>query len=1031
MALPTYPANTVWYLEARPMNVGWAPENPSSMGSAVAVELEHLNEQGRPLRPARVRKYLLTCAHVCRQPTHDGVLGWGPLLGELLCFPPGSKYQRTTPNGRNSGQLPGPEVMLAKVVAQCPSGASMGSVDLSLREAKYDWVLLDVQDPDFQKVPVVRRWAATLIGKRLDIIGYPGGAGIVVPKGRGEYWETGDAVESYLAEDFAQKRTPDEGMLKPEGKDETRPGMSGGGVFTSTGELAGIHCSSTDQTLSRGAVSAEFIQQWLKDQQIRPGRVPLWERVWEMDFLPSFTLPRVPRGAWFMGVAGLLSVALLIERYALPPKTYDLAMQVAAKRDVDDIKKLLPGLLVSFEPDPPRPELVVTPGTTDHTGKASIRVSVPRGASTDSLRGYLVCKNAPGPMNDHAPLILEPYGSATQGIHSYKSSDELDLAQMVPTQIKLPTVVATGLRAWSKERFGNLMGTPPEDLLKQAQATGEDLTLPSSASSFSDRLDASKLLMAKQGVGEEEFVRVAKDWVKALLTQRPVLRVQSQVPYYNRDQADKNKRSVASVGVIYGAPDASGLRPLGSAFVVGRDVILTAQSVMTIPSESGFEIAFTDQAEPPARARLKLGAVLWQDRQREVCLVEVEGTLPPPLPLASKLPKLPVGRSIYVAGYPFRDSRLPDEVSDLFRSSYGARCVIPGELIEPPLRQATEAQDSRADSHLHYDATTSGGTGGSPVIDLLTQAVFAIHSQGIWDGDHKNNHGPSLATLAQDQSFNQLILQHGGRFVTVGDAVLAETADSGPVEAAAVQLTVPYDADFLGVNIPLPTHADGPSEAPLDYVYYSLVMAPERRMARYAVCNVDRHRMLSLARTGDRWYRDSRLPLDQQMEAAFFVGNEWDRGHLCRASSLRWGEVATARSAYQSAFFLTNATPQHAYFNQGTWLRLERSIYDELHPDSARITVFSGPVFRDSDIEYRGYRIPRSYWMVALYQNESDPAHPHVEACLAHQYTLQPDGGYTPLARSMTGEFKVYATSVQAIEQETGLTFTLPTNSGQ
>ena len=72
-------------------------------------------------------------------------------------------------------------------------------------------------------------------------------------------------------------------------------------------------------------------------------------------------------------------------------------------------------------------------------------------------------------------------------------------------------------------------------------------------------------------------------------------------------------------------------------------------------------------------------------------------------------------------------------------------------------------------------------------------------------------------------------------------------------------------------------------------------------------------------------------------------------------------------------------------FNQRTWLDIEKKIYEELYPDSARVSVFAGPVEAPSDVAYRGNWIPRTFWLVAFYQDPQSPAVPRVVAFLADQ----------------------------------------------
>ncbi len=268
-----YPKTVVWYIETRPWSgtdttPGFAPEAASRMGSGVVVALEHLDSQGRPLQPPKIRKYLLTCGHVLRGEASNRASGCGSLFEEILCWQPGRGYNYTAPNGRQSGLHP--TGWRAKVAAISPCGGQPGEIPESNRQAALDWALLDLVDESFQLMPAVEQWRNVGNGEVMRIAGYGGGAGDVTLGRAGRLWQDGQMVESVVPEGFRQIRIPPAGMLVLEGPDEARPGMSGGGVFGINGDLLGIHRSSTDIALTRSAISAAFIKTWLAARSIRP-----------------------------------------------------------------------------------------------------------------------------------------------------------------------------------------------------------------------------------------------------------------------------------------------------------------------------------------------------------------------------------------------------------------------------------------------------------------------------------------------------------------------------------------------------------------------------------------------------------------------------------------------------------------------------------------------------------------------------------------------------------------------------------------
>jgi len=163
----------------------------------------------------------------------------------------------------------------------------------SARIAQNDWMLLEVADPAFQAFPASIRWQARH-GRVLTIVGYPGGAGRTADQGKGHYWGTGHPVEPATFSRFRIDRSPEPGMLKLRGPDETRAGMSGGGVFDDMGVFVGIHRSAADSAMSRDAIAAMHIQH---DLATRARTVPVIE-------------PTAPQRTWKRPVVAAALVAL-------------------------------------------------------------------------------------------------------------------------------------------------------------------------------------------------------------------------------------------------------------------------------------------------------------------------------------------------------------------------------------------------------------------------------------------------------------------------------------------------------------------------------------------------------------------------------------------------------------------------------------------------------------------------------------------------------------------------------------------------
>lgn len=245
-----------------------------------------------------------------------------------------------------------------------------------------------------------------------------------------------------------------------------------------------------------------------------------------------------------------------------------------------------------------------------------------------------------------------------------------------------------------------------------------------------------------------------------------------------------------------------------------------------------------------------------------------------------------------------------------------------------------------------------------------------------------------------------------------------------------------YDPNFLGSNdkrVPLPELTDdmkrdcainrmaaqGLDEYVLPYHHFSLVMNKVRKIAFYTVVNIDGTTVNRLGRD-DKWIADSRIGADEQTDNSLYANNDLDRGHLVRRLDPVWGSVAQAANI--DTFHFTNCSPQHKDFNQSdvTWQGLENYILDNAIAEKFRVSVFTGPVFRDDDQEYRGVKLPRQFWKVLVMVNKGELS---ATAYLLSQEKLIRD--LRNEAFSDDKRVRTYQVPIQAIEELTGLSFGL------
>lgn len=186
-----------------------------------------------------------------------------------------------------------------------------------------------------------------------------------------------------------------------------------------------------------------------------------------------------------------------------------------------------------------------------------------------------------------------------------------------------------------------------------------------------------------------------------------------------------------------------------------------------------------------------------------------------------------------------------------------------------------------------------------------------------------------------------------------------------------------YDPGFLAAPVPLPAPVaadgeDAPATVALDYVHFTVVLRPDRRLAAATAVNIDGAQLLDLVREDDRWRNDRRVPSSAQAGSGLYTKNDLDRGHLVRRVDPVWGDDATALAANEDTFHYTNAAPQVADFNQSKelWLGLEDYVLEHADRTDSLLTVLSGPVLAADDPEYRDVLLPRRFWKVAVWARE-------------------------------------------------------------
>ncbi len=277
------------------------------------------------------------------------------------------------------------------------------------------------------------------------------------------------------------------------------------------------------------------------------------------------------------------------------------------------------------------------------------------------------------------------------------------------------------------------------------------------------------------------------------------------------------------------------------------------------------------------------------------------------------------------------------------------------------------------------------------------------------------------------------------------------TPDSEPDRRGGIHIDPNYKAKrgfnrrFLSITLPFPQLApqwaksvvelsdefNNEKTIELKYHHFSVVVNLERRMPFFTAVNIDgesyealKDQVPTRKEIGpDRWFFDPRIAKSQQLEASFYKGNDFDIGHIVRREDPLWGDdIETALKANNDTFHLTNACPQHKNFNRNAyrWLGLEDYALKNARRYGLKVCVYSGPVFRKTDMVFDGVKIPASFWkVIVMIKDDGAPS--------ATAYLIQQDDLIEDMERSefVYSQFQVYQTPISEIERLTGISFFL------
>lgn len=542
---------------------------------------------------------------------------------------------------------------------------------------------------------------------------------------------------------------------------------------------------------------------------------------------------------------------------------------------------------------------------------------------------------------------------------------------------------------------------------------------------------------------------------------------------------DRGKRASMSVCRLKVPSDGGAWH--GTGFLVGPRLLLTNHHVLgnadeasQAEAEFGHEHDIDGVLRQPVRFNLRPHEIFYTNAELDVTFVAVtplsdEGV---PLDRYGRLPLIPLsGKGI--AG---------EWVTIIQHPGGGPKqiAIRASQILALDPKTVPGIDLSR---FIHYSTDTEPGSSGAPVFNDQWQ-VLALHHKAVPAAEKPGNAAKNPRWIANegvrisaiygllererfarphaglvldrlDGSLGFTALSQG---MVVGDVPLE--ADRAPLILSAWKNVGGYDAKFLSTSIPLAKiYAPALAKklvAPLlkgaghelAYHHFTSVIRADRKFPLFTAVNIDGDRLVHPGPRKDTWRRDARIADEFQPDGAFYEKAkgtdpvQFSRGHQVRLLDPCWSAAADAAKATEEArlgaehtFHYTNAAPQVQGYNDTDWGNLEDYLLEKAQISHKRLTVFTGPIYRDDDPFYgkgrKGgpWRIPLSFWKIAVLQKQ--PKQIAVAAFIVGQtkyvqalYEAKVFSGLKPYTIDEMRKLRIQ-TTVAAIETETGLDFTV------